>query len=394
VLLAFAPAVARADAGWRVVEIRLAAAEDEPGVFCRWFGWSVAWSTVCLDAADGQAEQEGDDDASADLGQESERALEDQGAETGDGSSGESGRELSGEAARDAVENAGQGVLAPVTSSLDKLRNYLQRQRAERLRQASPDAATEQPGPALRDAETAALPSARAPDLPPIPNLRPERRDDLVIVDGEERFAFHRTPRPAFKPTPEEPVILPPLAPRASSSGRREEPPPPPPARPTDLLSMREAAPAAVAAAVAPRAPAPAAGAILDAPAVDDQTVASLEPVDDAAALPALDDADETEAALITFEPGRPGVPEDILPQLRAVLDEARQQQLKIHIIGEASTSHLARRRATDVGAALVQLGATVEILEYDHRAAADADRVRLVLKPAPPDVAPTAADG
>jgi hypothetical protein len=41
-----------------------------------------------------------------------------------------------------------------------------------------------------------------------------------------------------------------------------------------------------------------------------------------------------------------------------------------------------------------VQLGATVEILEYDHRAAADADRVRLVLKPAPPDVAPTAADG
>ena len=94
----------------------------------------------------------------------------------------------------------------------------------------------------------------------------------------------------------------------------------------------------------------------------------------------------ETTAMVIRFEPETPGLPSGLGPELAAVLKDALIRDQKIHIIGEASTNHLARRRATDVGAALVQLGATVEILEYDHDAISSVDQVRLVLRPATRD--------
>ncbi|MEZ5931744.1 MAG: hypothetical protein R3F54_07325 [Alphaproteobacteria bacterium] len=416
-LAAFAPVIGRGDSGVRDVRIRLAAGEDEPGFFCGWLGWVVAWSTMCLDEAQSQAQQDGDEGVTADLDEDSGQTLEEPDTETESRASDETRREraerrLSEEEAAEAIEDAGNSVLAPVTSSLDKLRDYLQRRRIQRQQQAgSPPqtSSSEERDLALRGGRETLPTTARAFDQPPIPNLRPKRRDDLVIVDDGERFEFHRTPRPAFKPTPEEPVILPPLAQLPSSTVRREPPVPPvlPPARPADLVSKREET-RTVAAAEPPRmseplpASEPRSAVGLDAPADDEQTIASLEPVDNAAAsppavsapaaapshaaLPALGQPDEIEAAIITFEPARPGVPEGVMPRLQAVLDEARSRNEKIYIIGEGSSSHLARRRATDIGAALVQLGATVEILEYDHRAGPDVDQVRLVLKPAPPD--------
>ena len=99
----------------------------------------------------------------------------------------------------------------------------------------------------------------------------------------------------------------------------------------------------------------------------------------------------ESETMVITFEPGMQALPEGVTPRLEAVLADAKARDQKIFIIGEASTNHLAKRRAVDVGAALVQLGATVEILEYDHDAGVDVDRVRLVLKPGAVDPLVTA---
>ena len=72
---------------------------------------------------------------------------------------------------------------------------------------------------------------------------------------------------------------------------------------------------------------------------------------------------------IIAFERDEDGLPEGSKVQLIAVLAKAKAYDQKLHIIGEAGTHYLAKARAVTVGAALVQLGATAKILEYDHNA-------------------------
>lgn len=429
-LAAFAPTIAKGPLAERDVVIRLAAAEEEPGFFCRYLGWSVAWSSMCVGGADTVPQQDSDEDVGADLEQELRQAEEEESpgrsSRSQSPSSSEAGREraerrLSEEDAAEAIEDAGRSALAPVTSSLEKLRDYME-SRSSRSTDTSPSERAR--------SNRSEAPSARpaAIDRPPKPERRPRLREDIAIEDKGERFDFVRTPRPAFKPTPDEPVILKARneLSRESKPVKRFDPPPVPlfrpsnlPADPSDLLSElkgegaeaarqdagdgleegsvalaltsdldRKEEPAATSNILAAipsdlddraRAKAPVSRPqntdplSVSTPGPDPAT-ASLEPTSKTAA--------ERVAMVIMFEPETPGLPEGLGPRLVAVLEDARAQDQKVHIIGEASSNHLARRRATDVGAALVQLGATVEILEYDHDARNGVDQVRLVLRP------------
>ena len=379
-LPAFAPAVYRLAPGEEPLAILLAASDEEPGPLCRYFGWAVGWSTMCLDDTEEAARDDGDEPVGADLEQELRdsddgdapgRAAAPPASDDAPGREGV-GRRLSEEDAAEAIEDAGRSVLAPVTNSLDRLRDYLEERRArEPASPASPSDAAPSGRPATPSAR------AMAPDRPPIPESRPERREDITLVDQGETFDFVRTPRPAFKPSRDLPVILPPAAePRAAPRAEiRPGPPPEPVARPGDLLTDR--APGA--------APSPAADAS-DASNPDlthrRLALAADSDLDAAATSPEPAASAEAESTIIQFEPEKPGLPEGASAELMALLVDAKARGQKIHIIGEASSNHVARRRATDVGALLVQLGATVEILEYDHQAIAGADRVRLVLMP------------
>ncbi|MEM7041619.1 MAG: hypothetical protein AAF543_02295 [Pseudomonadota bacterium] len=385
-LPAFAPALHHDVLGDDDLTILLAAAE-EPGVMCRYFGWAVAWSTMCLDAGEAVPSDDGDEPVGADLEQELSESSEEEAigrtTETPSSDNSEPGREgvgrrLSEEDAAEAIEDAGRSVLAPVTSSLDRLRDYLDERRS---RETAPPAAPSEPAPTARPA----TPSARAaaPDRPPIPEGRPERREDITVVDKGERFDFVRTPRPAFKPSPDLPVILPPEPERpvVSSVEKRADPPPAPVARPGDLVSDRDDERPVASTSDTPDEP--------DSGLRDDAVALALATdggIDAAASPkppePAEREADRNEPTIIHFEPEQQGTPDEVNAELMALLVDAKARRQKIHIIGEASSNHVARRRATDVGAVLVQLGATVEILEYDHEAIAGVDRVRLVLVP------------
>jgi len=412
--------------------VLLVADEEEPGVFCRYFGWSVAWSSICVAGENAMASNETEEDVSADL-EENERRLEggpplleaddqeNEAADTEDDtSSGETRRDraerrLSEDDAAQAIEDAGRSALAPVTSSLGKLRDFLRARRT-----ASDIPVSREGGSSLSD-----VPSAEASvDRPPLPSKRPEQRRDLMIVDGREQFDFSRTPVPAFKPTPDEPVILPPLMSREDRSPviARADPPQIPRVRPQDLLAERETAdrnsvpeergeaddlsaafagpettPSETAvtpeisdlASRLPQAPPP-----IELETASQAPAAASETPDqplDAATLselaePTVGSAREVTAMIIAFEPDTQSLPGNVQVDLANMLADARARNLKVYVIGEATTNHLAKRRATDVGAKLVQLGATAELLEYDHRAIADVDQVRLVLRPAGSD--------
>ncbi|MEM8952003.1 MAG: hypothetical protein AAGC99_22040, partial [Pseudomonadota bacterium] len=427
-LAAFAPSLVTERGEKRDVVISLAAAEDEPGFFCNYLGWTVAWSSMCVDDANADQEDNLEDDVAADLEQELRQSEDDEPSDAGraerprSSSSSQAGRErverrLSEEDAAEAIEDAGDAVLAPVTSSLEKLRDFI-RNRGSEGGASSP----EERRPSLRARSPAAEDAAL--DRPPTPERRPKQRLDITVVDKGETFEFNRTPRPAFKPTPDEPVIekanLEPSQPPEVIE--RSDPPPEPRLRPEDLLAElkgpgtganqqtaadegRDSRALALASTTqaleieaASKVPTPSTDLSPDrandmaarTPAAAPETpapsaVSNLTPDPDPEVVVPIPPA-ETTAMVIRFEPETPGLPSGLGPELAAVLEEARAQGWKVHIIGEASTNHLARRRATDVGAALVQLGATVEILEYDHDAISNADQVRLVLRPASPD--------
>lgn len=402
-LAAFAPGLWQREPVWRDVGIRLAANGDEPGFWCKYFGWAVAWSSTCLNQTEGVAQQDSDEDVTADLDEEGQEALDETEIEAApeaqspppeDTVRERVERNLSEEEASEAIEDASRGVLGPVTSSLEKLRDYLKAHRMARNERPLDERV---PPPMEMDPAT----QRRALDRPPIPNPRPERRQDMVIVDAGETFDFNRTPLPAFKPTPDEPVILPPAQPRqsrpAANAGPSPSPAPPkiPEARPNDLVAK-----GGRTRTFANRpAPSGAPQIIARSDSAGPSAAAGLEPIDDAAATPSDETAasrpvpdaltpsppepPEAATVVIMFEPEKPGVPEEVLPRLAELLAEAEAEDQKIYIIGEASSNHLARRRATDVGAALVQLGATVEVLEYDHQVGAELDQVRLILRPA-----------
>ena len=442
-LAAFAPAIKETPLIGREVWVRLAAAEDEPGFFCNYMGWVVAWSSMCVDESAAEQPASDDQETSADLEQELRKSEDEEtiarptrSAESTSGTAVEerTNRRLSEEDAAEAIENAGRSALAPVASSLEKLRDFMDSRRSDDATSSS-------------SSRTAAVrESARASpidelDRPPLPESRPELREDVIIVDKGERFDFIRTPLPAFKPSPDEPVILPPEGQiRVRSKAKTSSGPPPKPrTRPNDLLSTREdegakrkaetandqpvVGASAVAQPAEPGADADEAGAEtkaadrernLPSAASNRQATApgppELSQTDDVAKAPipraktlaALSLPDPTleptvsngtapsaiEPMIILFEPGKQGLPEGIASSLLNLLQIANVQNEKIHIIGEAGTNHLARRRATDIGAALVQLGATVEILEYDHKVVNGADQVRLVLQPETPDPA------
>ncbi|MGI9487346.1 MAG: hypothetical protein ACR2RF_16010 [Geminicoccaceae bacterium] len=432
-LAAFAPAVVEDPWAERDVVIRLAAAEEEPGFFCSYLGWMIAWSSICVAGTDAGSLQGSDDDVGADLEQELRQSPEEESSVGATGSrsapSSEAGREraerrLSEEDAAEAIEDSGGSALAPVTNSLEKLRDFM------KSRQASgAGASSSERAPSYR---SEVPPTRAAEDRAPIPKSRPRRREDLAIDDKGERFEFSRTPLPAYKPTPDEPIILKAKAEHRSESKpiQRADPPPEPHLRPIDHLvelkgegtgaedrgagnrladrsvalamtteAMRADEPALTSTSSTKASPDLELETLAKAPVLapeyaDQKPVLALDSNSVTASLkPEPQAATEQVAIVIVFEPETPGLPKGLGPRLRAVLEDARGRDQKIHIIGEASTNHLARRRATDVGAALVQLGATVEILEYDHGTRNDVDRVRLVLEPAASGPLPRASE-
>ena len=408
-LAAFAPGLGRQGAMPEVGAIRFVA-EHEPGVFCRFFGWTVALFGVCEDDTETASAPDSEEDVRADLEEEARRLQEEKGADdqpsAGGTSSDEPEQEPSAnrqlvEDAADAIEDAGKGALAPVSNSLEKLRDYIRARRSV----DEPGSARERPRSSHDVTETR---QAAVVDRPPMPRERPERREDITIVDRNERFDFNRTPLPAFKPTPDLPVILPPAETRPPSRQMdgRQQSPRLSPVRPSDLAADRKENAPTMAAdgkdseaqgnvpiTLAERAgTARDDGAKLEAfeEAAVPPSVALMEKLEslDAASSPPVERPDmsrptETEPLLVFFESGKPGLPEDMVPELITLLVDAVARDKKIYIYGEASSNHLARRRATEVGAALVQLGATAEILEYDHRTSLGVDQARLVLRPA-----------
>lgn len=429
-LAAFAPGLGRQGMMPEAGAIRFVA-EDEPGVFCRFFGWSVALFGVCEDDTEAASAPDSDEAVTADLEEEARRLQEEEGPEDATSSEDTSSDEPATEDepeqeppinrqlvedAADAIEDAGKGALAPVAGSLEKLRDFIRARRATDQAGSAPERA-----PSSR--EITGTRQAAAVDRPPVPRHRPERREDITIVDWSERFDFNRTPRPAFKPTPDQPVILPPAAP-GTSSREMSAPPDPPdlsPARPSDLVMGQVATePSAVADAAereAQRNVAAALAKLADATLEDAAKLQSFEqtavppsaalmekiesldaasspdaggteksaPAEAAPSRSATPKLAERDPLLVLFEPGKPGLPKEAVPELVTMLVDAIARDQKIYIYGEASSNHLARRRATEVGAALVQLGATAEILEYDHRASVGVDQARLVLRPAAP---------
>ena len=432
-LTAFAPVVSKGPLAERAVMIRLAAAEEEPGFFCSYLGWVIAWSSMCVAETDAGSLQGSDDDVGADLEQELRQSPEEESSVGTTGSrsapSSEAGREraerrLSEEDAAEAIEDSGRSAVARATNSLEKLRDFMNSGQASGAGTSSSERA-----PSYRSGTP---PARAAEDHAPIPKNRPRRREDLAIEDKGERFDFSRTPLPAYKPTPDEPVILKAKAEHRSEPKpiRRTDPPPEPHLRPTDhlvelkgegtgaeergagdSLAGRSVALAMTTEAMSVDEPAlsstsstkvspdleletSAKAPVLAPENADQKPVLTLDSNPVTASLkPEPEAATEQVAMVIVFEPETPGLPNGLGPRLRAVLEGARGRDQKIHIIGEASTNHLARRRATDVGAALVQLGATVEILEYDHGTRNDVDRVRLVLEPAASGPFPRASE-
>lgn len=435
-LAAFAPAVRGSPPGERDLMVRLAAAEDEPGFFCRWAGWVVAWSNMCVEDVSASSAEEGEQGVVADVEPETEGTAGEAGADerrsarsqpqsSDEARQERTERRLSEEDAAEALEEAGRSVLGPVAGSLDKLRDFIRERRSAGTTSSSPQ-------PESVDSLRPASPSSSSQlssrpvevvDPPLIPKSRPERRENVTIVDEGETFDFHRTPKPAFKPLYDDQalVILPPEtpSPQAGSTTDRLEPPPRPSIRPSDLLppdrervtSVRDRGPDPVALGdalddetVAFAMPADAnllrapdalsedqpASTVPDVSNVQSQTLARL-PTPEVEALDAavvatsesLPDAlsSESEPVFIRFERDAQTLPEGATSRLASLLDQAKSEHRKIHIIGEAATNHLAKRRAKDVGAALVKLGATVELLEYDHDVKNGADQVRLELR-------------
>jgi hypothetical protein len=84
---------------------------------------------------------------------------------------------------------------------------------------------------------------------------------------------------------------------------------------------------------------------------------------------------------VVVFAPGSTTLPADIQPMLAELIERARAEDVRIHVIGEADRPHLALARAREVGLALVQLGATADLIEFDIADSGAADRVSLVLK-------------
>ena len=349
VLSAFAPSAMQEN---EAAVIRLAASEDQ-GFLCTYLGWAVAWSTACLDDEGGSGSK--DDEVVADAGSgEAENRASSSASEdlpdTGDdpGSDGDGVADPSrgaGEEGIGASEDLGGDSVFPVAGTLDRLRNLI-RSRNSRSEGTSTDRRSlsynppelEQPAPTR--------------ERPLLPASRPEIEKDLQIVHHDHLFEFTRTPRPAFKPLPPESktVIFPPETPRPEEAEDKV----------VFIPAARDTA------------------GDLDE-AEPESSEDELQPVTIDPGEP--DGSLLLDSELILFDPGSAELPVGIETRLQAMLDDARANEGRLFIVSEASLGNLAMERARGVGLALVRMGATADLIEYDIVVDQSADHVQVLLK-------------
>ncbi len=370
VLSAFAPAAMQND---EPVAILLAASEDDRGFWCTYLGWAVAWSNACLDE-EGSAGSKDEEVAAVEDGeaadQESSTQSQDLAVDQEDpGSGGEDVADPNQSGAGDEItasEDIGDEGLLPVTSTLDRLRNLI-RSRTRRPEGASTD----------RKSLSYEAPELQSPaeEGPPLPSSRPEVEKDLRIVRNDHLFEFERTPRPAFKPLPPEPktVIFPP---EKARSNRDVE----------FVPAARPSAPVAEKSVIDDEREAAQLERQQELAAVRDLDQAKIGQPEDQAPAATLgpsepDDALLIDSELILFDSGSAKLPAGIETRLRMMLDNAKAENGKLFIVSEASVGNLAMERARSVGLALVRLGATADLIEYDIVVDRSADHVQLLLK-------------
>jgi hypothetical protein len=417
--------------------IRLAASadEDDRSAFCYWLGWAVGVLGACLrengePPAETNAADDVEEGSKADIEDEARRLQQEENAGNGGEADPEtpapSRREqaeqrLSEQDASEAIENLGRGALEPVRSSLEKLRDFMRARRS-----ADPEAS-----PAERRAYRnggGTSPDDVLADYPPLPMAKPKVRSDLKIRDDGEKFEFKRLSPPAFKPTAaDEPVIFAATGPGAALSeevifpperpvrtSKRAEPATEkrrPAFRPDDLVGEEETTAEAVSPSGTPQELERLRQELIEgltrAQEESLSAAGSAESEEQSSDLAALPPSSEPEPAagevdesldwstpqFIELTPGSSAISPETMDRLRDILTYAKANGQKIQLVGEAGTTRLAARRATEVGAALVRLSATAEILEYDFNVVPGVDRVRLELLPPKPEDGPNPAD-
>ncbi|MGI9435785.1 MAG: hypothetical protein ACR2Q4_13335 [Geminicoccaceae bacterium] len=318
-------------------------------------------------------------------------------------------------------EDIGDGSLLVVTSLMDRLRDFLRSPRQLTNTQSGI--------PRVTGSTPAAGP------LPKTPISRPKIEQDVEVVRHGRVYDFSRTQRPAYKPTPREPeggifrangqkgfVTPVPRPPKVKGNpGLVLQVPIPPEPRPEPIVPRSYPAvprpdPVAkvprdstekvqVSVAEEPRSPdrqvmqkdlpeqpleeqnAAKGGvdetelAAKDLDAVKRPVVKPSSP--DSRILPlTADDEGLPVSEVILFDPNSAELPIGVDAVLQVLLDDAKARDRKIYIVGEAKMPHLALARARNVGLALVHLGATAELLEFDVANRGQEDQVRLLLKP------------
>jgi len=84
---------------------------------------------------------------------------------------------------------------------------------------------------------------------------------------------------------------------------------------------------------------------------------------------------------LINYPPESIALPDGLEERLGGMLADAKANGGKLFIISQAAVGSLAMERARGVGLALVRLGATADLIEYDILVNRQADQVELLLK-------------
>ncbi len=368
ILAAFAPSAVQ-DEG--VTVVRLAADDADPGFLCTYLGWMVAWSDACLEAGE---EGGAADDALEDqpLAESDETATDETGSSDREREVLEPRRSRPEDevVASEDIDSSGSSLIA---GPLDRLRNL--------LRSRSPPSEQHSTDPRSLSYEAEAL---RPPkDMgPPLPRSRPDVERDLRIVRNQEVFEFTRTPRPAFKPVQkaENTVIFPPLSPRSEKKTSSPTAKPKPVA--AEQSTTDDAAPSG--------------------PSETGKNVAALGDLNEAKSSKARKSAastgtgksktavsDSAESAdpslldseIVAFAPGSVDPPVGIEGRLGSMLRKAKAKGGKLMIVSEAETGSLAMERARSIGLALVQLGATADLIDYDIVIDDDLDRLTLLLR-------------
>lgn len=396
VLAAFAPAVLRQEP--TVTAIRLAA--SEPGFFCSYLGWMVAWSSACLDE---ESASSSSDDSVADVedGQTAEPTSPPEGeqvakdpASTSGGAAGSNPSSPAAGSEKVESEDIDGGEGLGITSSFDRLVNLLRadRQPEDRSPRARKSLSYE--------AETLQEPIE---DRPRLPKSRPDVEKDLRIVRNDIVFNFDRTPVPAFKPVQREPktVIFPPERPKRVSEQ-------------TSMVGETTAAETETQKAEVQKSDEQQAKAQeSDAQETETQTTevqkteteepetksqkevelaardleeAKKDVTDKEPPAPTVDlaknqDPSLLDRELINYPPESIALPDGLEERLEGMLADAKANGGKLFIISQAAVGSLAMERARGVGLALVRLGATADLIEYDILVNRQADQVELLLK-------------